>query len=277
MSTWKSDFDRDGYLIRRGLFSEQESSTLVDHYMAMNAAGLRNDQDLNIVDPNDPLYKFPRLLQMHRDDELSKDWLLDPRIRETLADIMDCDPWAVQTMMYFKPPQARGQALHQDNLYLRAHPGTCIGVWTALDYCDAANGCLQVVPGSHKLPLMCNLPADTNESFGGGTVPVPSGYEVVDAVMQPGDTLFFHGSLIHGSRKNSTTDRFRRSLIGHYIESRATHVWEYYFPVLQFDGTEVPLATSERGAACGVLIIEDDGKERIEMAHTEHGIEKRHG
>lgn len=276
MAGWKEDFDRDGFVIRRGLFSEQESSTFIDHYMAMNAAGLRNDQDGYVNDPDDPLYKFPRLLQMHREDDLSKDWMLDDRIHETLADVMGCEPWAVQTMMYFKPPQARGQALHQDNLYLRAHPGTCIGVWMALDYCDAANGCLQVVPGSHKLPLLCNIPADTTESFGGGTVPVPSGFEVVDAVMQPGDTLFFHGSLIHGSRKNVTTDRFRRCLIGHYIESRATHVWKYYFPVLRFDGTEVPLATSETGAACGVLVIED-GVERIEMAHTEHGTQKRHG
>ena len=37
------------------------------------------------------------------------------------------EPYAAQTMFYFKPPGARGQALHQDQTPLRVQPGTCLG------------------------------------------------------------------------------------------------------------------------------------------------------
>jgi ectoine hydroxylase-related dioxygenase (phytanoyl-CoA dioxygenase family) len=125
-------------------------------------------------------------------------------------------------MLYFKPPGARGQALHQDNFYLRAQPGSCIAAWMALDTCDEANGCMQMVPGSHTWPLLCTEKADTSQSFTDVTVPIPPGQAVQPVAMQPGDVLFFNGSLVHGSFPNITTDRFRRSLIGHYIEGDAS-------------------------------------------------------
>ena len=49
--------------------------------------------------------------------------------------------------------------------------------------------------------------------------------------MRPGDVLFFHGALVHGSLPNVTKDRFRRSLIGHYIDGRARQVTQYDFQV----------------------------------------------
>ena len=54
---------------------------------------------------------------------------------------------AAQSMFYFKPPGARGQALHQDNFYLRVEPGTCVAAWVACDVIDRDNGGLEVVPG----------------------------------------------------------------------------------------------------------------------------------
>ncbi len=107
-----------------------------------------------------------------------------------LTGLLGRDPYAVQTMIYFKPPGARGQALHQDNYYLRVQPGTCIAAWMALDACDTANGCLQVVPGSHKWPILCTVPADTTQSFSDVTVPIPIGTPVVSIRMNPGDVLF---------------------------------------------------------------------------------------
>ena len=80
-------------------------------------------------------------------------------------------------MLYFKPAGARGQALHQDNFYLRAQPGTCLAAWMALDPCDEANGCMQIVPGSHRWPLLCTEKADTGASFTDVTVPLPPGQE----------------------------------------------------------------------------------------------------
>ena len=84
----------------------------------------------------------------------------------------------------FKPPGSRGQALHQDNFYLRAEPGTCVAAWMALDPCDEENGCLQVVPGTQDLPLLCIQRADTTQSFTDTT----TGAGHVDVDLEAGDS-----------------------------------------------------------------------------------------
>ena len=138
----------------------------------------------------------------------------------------------------------------------------------ALDACEIDNGCLQVVPGSHTWPTLCTTQADTTQSFTDVTVPIPDGYTPVPVLMQPGDVLFFNGSLVHGSFPNQTDDRFRRSLIGHYIEGDSQKVAQWYFPVLRMDGTPVEIDKSEQGSECGVWVTED-GQPVIEMAGYE--------
>ena len=178
--------------------------------------------------------------------------------------LLGWEPLAVQTMLYFKPPGARGQAVHQDQHYLRAEPGTCMAAWLALDDADEENGCLEVVTGSHRLPVLCTESADTTVSFTDVTVPLPEGMGTSPLPMSAGDVLFFHGSLIHGSYPNRSPDRFRRALIGHYIAGEAEEVAAFYHPVLRMDGTEVELGTSERGGPCGVW-KEVDGIPGVEL------------
>ncbi len=257
-------FHQEGYLIIRELFSREEAEHLTDHYMK-----LRKDTP---VTPKpgitDTLMHFPRMLMMHRDDPISLQWLLDQRIAAVLNALLGKDPFAVQTMIYFKPPKARGQALHQDQYYLRVQPGTCIAAWMALDEIDEENGCLKVVPGSQNWPLMCTTQADTTQSFTDVTVPIPEGTRVVPALMSPGDVLFFNGQLVHGSGPNHSVDRFRRSLIGHYIEGDAQQVAHYYHPILRMDGSPVHLDVSQGGGSCGVW-VDMEGRPVIELTGVE--------
>jgi ectoine hydroxylase-related dioxygenase (phytanoyl-CoA dioxygenase family) len=123
---------------------------------------------------------------------------------------------------------------------------------------------MRVVPGSHTWPLLCTTEADTRVSFTDVTVPIPEGTEVRPVRMRAGDVLFFNGSLVHGSYPNVTEDRFRRSLIGHYIAGEAEKVGGYYHPVLRMDGTEVELDESGPGSTCGVW-AEEGGQPEIKM------------
>jgi phytanoyl-CoA hydroxylase len=262
-------FRTDGYAIARGLFSPNEVDVLREHYMRLREQG-EHPGDFSGVDLNstDPLKKYPRMIHMHRWDRLSLNWMIDPRIASNLTALMGRVPYAVQTMLYFKPPLARGQALHQDQYYLRVQPGTCVAAWLALDACDEENGCLQVVPGSQDWPLLCTTKADTTRSFTDVTVPIPEGTKVVSALMQPGDVLFFNGQVVHGSGPNHSDTRFRRALIGHYIAGEAEEVAKYYHPALRMDGSEIELGVSQGGGACGVW-VERGGSPEIEMVGVE--------
>ena len=257
-------FATQGYTVVRGLYSRHEVDTLLAHYMQMNEEKRQKGDTSAIKDAQDPLKRYPRMLQMHRWDDVSLKFLLDVRLRDVMTAILGSEPYAVQTMIYYKPPSARGQALHQDQYYLRVEPGTCCAAWLALDDCVEANGCLQVVPGSHALPVLCTTAADTTQSFTDVTVPVPEGMTVQPIIMQAGDVLFFNGQLIHGSLPNTSTDRFRRSLIGHYVVGEAEKVYKWYHPALKFDGTEMSLAESQDGSECGVW-VEHDGTRTVEM------------
>ena len=139
-----------------------------------------------------------------------------------------------------------------------------MAAWLALDPCDEANGCLQVVPGSHSWPILCTERADTTVSFTDVTVPVPEGTEIRPVIMDAGDVLFFNGSLVHGSYPNTTTDRFRRSLIGHYIQGDAEQVASFYSPALRMDGTPVEIPRGTAGSACGIW-VDHDGTPVVEM------------
>lgn len=254
-------YARDGYAVARGLFSRDEVAFFIDHFMRLREAGsyAGDVSGIPLPDPSkpDPLKKYPRMIHMHRWDEVSLRWLVDARIGSALTQLCGVEPFAVQTMLYFKPAGARGQAMHQDQFYLRVQPGTCMAAWMALDPCDEENGCMKVVPGTQNLPILCTERANPVESFTDTTVPIPSGKKIVPVVMAPGDVFFFNGSLIHGSGPNFSTDRFRRSLIGHYITGDAAQVAKFYHPVLRMDGTAVELGISERGGPCGRWVGED--------------------
>ena len=142
----------------------------------LRAAGTYPGDDAGIdIGSADPLKRYPRMIHMHRWDETSLQWMIDARLNACMTALLGREPFAVQTMLYFKPAGARGQALHQDQYYLRVRPGTCMAAWMALDPCDEENGCLQVVPGTHSLPVLCTQKADTTVSFTDVTVPVPEG------------------------------------------------------------------------------------------------------
>ncbi|MSP12536.1 MAG: phytanoyl-CoA dioxygenase family protein [Chloroflexi bacterium] len=260
-------FAANGYAIVRQLFTPEEVARYRDHYMALRAAGKYPGDSPGIdIGSQDPLKRYPRMIHMHRWDPISLSWLIDARINACLTGLLGAEPLAVQSMLYFKPPGARGQALHQDNYYLKVQPGTCMATWLALDDCDEANGCLRLVPGSHTWPILCTTKADITQSFTDVTVPVPDGMVAEPLTMAAGDVVFFNGSLVHGSYPNDTSDRFRRALIGHYIQGEAQKVAKFFHPVLRMNGESVVLEINPGGSECGVWVDGPAGEPVIEMA-----------
>ena len=205
------------------------------------------------LDPEekDPLKRYPRVMHPHRFDPLSMSILLDERIRRVLLDLLGEEPVAAQTMYYFKPPGARGQAFHQDNFYLQVKPGTCIAAWIAIDPAIRQNGGLLVAPGTHRMELQCPEQAEESKSFVNHLVPPPAGITPVPAELQPGDVLFFNGSLIHGSEPNTHATLWRRSFICHYLPASSKQIAEWYFPLRDFQGNVVSRDRAHGGGPCG--------------------------
>ncbi len=235
MSGWT--YAEHGVEIVRGVFSADEVAAWIAHYDALRREGPKPlDYAGEDVAPDDPLAEWPRMVHMHRWDDVSARFLLDDRLRELLTDRLGAEPYASQSMLYFKPPGARGQALHQDQHYLRASGGTSVAVWVALDEATVASGCLHFVLGRRE-PLPHGAVA-TADSFTDQGIVDPSALpEPAPAELAPGDLVLFAGDVPHGSPPNRS-DRFRRALIGHYLTAGVRRLQPYYLPALRFDGTE---------------------------------------
>lgn len=257
----KSQFDAEGFVVVPGLFSAGEVALFREHFMEMRKTPQPNDDMPLDLDNPDPLRVYPRLLQPHRHDKTAMDFMLDSRIDAALTEISGASPIAAQTMFYFKPAGARGQALHQDNTYLRAKPGTCYAAWLAIDDCTIENGCMMVVPGSHQLPQMCVVKGDLTKSFTDIMVEVPPGMETRFIEMKAGDVLFFNGQVIHGSLPN-TSNGFRRALIGHYVDRSSVQIGKYYHPTYYMDGSPVKLIDGEGEPTCGKF-VEMEGEPQL--------------
>jgi len=219
----RESFERDGYFVARAIFPATEVSELREHYMRLRAEGpkpgdMGGDTSRGAADP---LNEFPRMINMHEWDETSLAWQKDRRLVGVAESLVGDQVLLCQTMIYFKPPGARGQALHQDNQYLRKYP--IIAAWVALDDCDEENGQLVMVPRSHEHGILPVRLADTAASFTNGEAVLPPGSKEVGITMKAGDVIFFGGFTIHGSHPNRTTNRFRRSLSIHYY---AAHTQE---------------------------------------------------
>ena len=250
-------FRERGYLVMRGLFQAEEVKELLDTFMHMHAGGPIPGcfEPVSTSEAKgDPLKRYPRMMHPHRVNEVALRYLLDDRIAMVLSALFGEEPLAAQSMLYFKPAGARGQALHQDNFFLKVEPGTCIAAWVALDQVDRENGGLEVVPGTHSMDIFCPEEADPAVSFTRDYVPVPAGLEAVPVDMEPGDVLFFNGSLVHGSGPNTSVDRFRRSFICHYIGRSSERISSWYRPILTMQGEEVVVAENTDGGPCGVEV-----------------------
>jgi phytanoyl-CoA hydroxylase len=256
-----SQFDRDGFVVTRGLFSPADIAEIRDTFMDLARNGPVegiSEYKPGLYKPEDPLAQYPRMMHPHSHPELpvgplARRFMLDPRLYGFLRSFLRDEPLAVQSMFYFKPPGARGQSLHQDNFYLRVKPGTCMAAWIAVDDADEENGGMMCVPKTSNMEIVCPEKADAATSFTNDYVAPPPGTHPVPVNLKAGDVLLFNGSVIHGSFPNTSATRFRRSLIFHYAPLAAQELARFYRNPITFDGRILYIANAVGGGPCGSL------------------------
>jgi ectoine hydroxylase-related dioxygenase (phytanoyl-CoA dioxygenase family) len=110
---------------------------------------------------------------------------------------------------------------HQDYFYWQCSDRpNMLTAWVAFDDVNVANGCMMVVPRSHKWGMMPESDFfDTRIDNIEDKIRAPAGekIEIVPCLLKAGHVSFHHCLTIHGSGPN-TTDRPRRSLVVHMMD-----------------------------------------------------------
>ena len=172
------------------------------------------------IEPESTLHGVNKLFCLEDDDVLNSYAAL-PELVRCVHSLIGDQIYSLTSNVFNKPPRVDGKhPLHQDIRYFSMRPASAIvASWTAMLPTSRANGCLAVIPGSHRQGVLTHGTPDwdyLNHGF--------FGIEDVDlgrrqhVEMQPGDTLLFHPLLIHGSGRNRT-DEFRRAISVHYASA----------------------------------------------------------
>lgn len=118
--------------------------------------------------------------------------------------------------LFFKPAHHGSEVpFHQDSSYWPDWEPRLLTCWVAIDEATIANGCVRVIPGSHKKQLPHHHFPDSTQSEG----LLESEVEVereVPVELAAGSAMFHHSLLIHRSFPN-TSDRSRRGLATIYL------------------------------------------------------------
>ncbi|MEK3890496.1 phytanoyl-CoA dioxygenase family protein [Bacillus sp. FSL K6-3431] len=160
-----------------------------------------------------------RVFNPHLHDGFSLQMMKLPIVRGVLAQMLGDEAVGIQSMYFYKSPGSPGQAAHQDYYYIHNEPNTLTAAWIAMEDVDEENGCLWVLPGSHKEGLLSHGRVKDKSEHESWTDEAEGAdlSKQLPVVMEKGDIVFFHNLLIHSSGKNRTEDRWRRSYVCHYI------------------------------------------------------------
>jgi phytanoyl-CoA hydroxylase len=132
----------------------------------------------------------------------------------------------MQTMLFLKPPGLPGQAWHQDERYIPTRDRSLVGAWIALDDATIENGCLWVVPGSHRAGVLLPTAAHgrPDEFDPSDEAQGVDDTQAVPVELRTGDVVFFNGYLLHRSLRNRSAGT-RRALVNHYMSSASNLPW----------------------------------------------------
>ncbi|MFF4429723.1 phytanoyl-CoA dioxygenase family protein [Streptomyces sp. NPDC001513] len=186
--------------------------------------------------------KYPELRPEHfhhpliRNDAFWVRLVTDPRLAKIGQHFLGPN-LACFTAHYICKPPYDGQPVfwHQDGSYWKLAPMQALTVWLAIDESTTANGCLRMIPGSHKLPLHApNLRTDKpNMLFSEADTDLVSHWAeeqgIVDIELNPGDVSIHHPHLLHCSEANTSAKRRCGLDIGYIatstrIESRGLYL-----------------------------------------------------
>ncbi|MGO9454725.1 MAG: phytanoyl-CoA dioxygenase family protein [Candidatus Binataceae bacterium] len=220
----KAAWERDGFFIIRGFAHPHEHRALHDRVVEIvrTTAAAGNVPNVMVMPerrPNplaiNPEDQISKVFRLHRDpvfQRLVEDSRYCGIVSELLGPEIDC----FVSQYIFKNNCALGQPWHQDSYYFAFDRRPQVGMWLAITEATLDNGCLHVLPGSHREPVHEHVrDRRTYAQYGYQEIVDHDMSASVPVLMSPGDLLVFHSHLMHCSTDNLSGSP-REAIVWHY-------------------------------------------------------------
>src|SRR4051794_12681521 len=232
---WNS-YEENGYLKLGKLLSDNELAALqqrIDEIM-LGTAKLDYSRVMMQLDTDSGKYEdMPEQTTGHKGatlgyrkmnnlehDPLFMAYLQRPIFREISAHVLgETTPVTCFRAMFMNKPAHKGTFLpwHQDR-WTSLDRDPLITLWTALDPATKENGCVQMIPGSHKLGVI-NPAHDSGFLTKQQAAEICQPERVVHLEVEAGEAVLMHNWLLHASDVNRT-DIPRRAFSVCYMDAR---------------------------------------------------------
>ncbi|MCW3843573.1 phytanoyl-CoA dioxygenase family protein [Micromonospora yasonensis] len=219
----------NGYGVLPDALTADEVAALNTEAAQICRAQLRLDrQPTHGLADIDVMRRFLCLHQPHKASAIFTAALAHPRLVAVLTKLIGPNVKSMQSMLFVKSAGKPGQAWHQDEFFIPTRDRSLYAAWIALDAATVDNGCLWVLPESHRTGVLypdrdhadprfdCTVEA-YNFPFSDG--------EAVPVEVPAGAAVFFHGYLLHRSLPNTADCGFRRAFVGHYMSAESLLPW----------------------------------------------------
>lgn len=250
----REQYERDGFIVVRGLFSQDEINAVKERLayyirqgLRMLKEGQKPEKDTVSFEgaliqleplvaqgkyiPDDPLYAARKVWNLFGHDEVLTSFVTSPKLLDIVEDLLGTSAiWFFADKALLKPPKIGVEKpWHQDLPYFpfepKDEPQIHVAAWIALDEATVENGCMQYIPGSHRLGNITTAHVDTHglDHLSADMSKVDTSKAVV-VEAKPGDVSFHDGLTLHYSSPN-TSDKPRWALVLDFINAeRATYV-----------------------------------------------------
>ncbi len=238
-------FKENGFFVVTGAVTQEEVQELRDETVSICRGERGELVDGQGDDSNQELADFEKLANLSDDDviknflcihyghkfsEVLQKHLAHPVIVDVLTKIIGPNVKCMQSMLFIKSAGKPGQAWHQDEDYIPTRDRSLCGAWIAMDDATVENGCLWVIPGSHKPGVLWPMYPHNDPRFDCSVESFDFPYtdeEAIPVEVPAGSIVFFNGYLLHRSLPNSAKQGFRRALVNHYMSAESLLPWRY--------------------------------------------------
>ena len=229
--TQKQSWNEKGFILIPNFFPEDKcieiNQTVIDivrsmvgnseefnhAYIDQGHIGIREMKPSHKIENiEDEMSKVFRLHQTGIFNEfIKRDDLLNI-VEDILGENIDC----FLSQFIFKNPGAWGQPWHQDSSYFPFDRAPQVGAWLATSAATKENGCLVILPGSHKEVIHEHLPDDRpGSNYGYTEIKDHDFKKEMPLFLNTGDLLLFHSFLMHKSYDNKSNNR-RTAMVYHF-------------------------------------------------------------
>ena len=222
-------FQQDGYVNGGPVLTDDEVETLRAEVMRVIAERDRPDVTQPILcrnltgDEDAPVWQIVNIWQA---SPPFRRVMAHPAITKGISQLTGAHELRIwHDQIQYKPPQKGGTtAWHQDApLWPIIAPMTEVTAWVALDNVDESNGCMSMVPGSHRWGNHIDFLNSLTHYDA-----MPAEYEghevrVIRCPVKKGEVHFHHALTWHGSH-NNTSGRPRRAVALHYMTEETCYV-----------------------------------------------------